>query len=181
MRSSTQTRLLTEAPAAPARARRPRVRLLRGGRPRTLPMPLTLPEAPTIRAPEPLRDPPALRAVPNPPTLDPAMLLGAFAPAAGGPAAGGSGPISLRGDALRESMVGAEDVVMLQPGGTVTNGELAAVRLRGENWLALRRVYFENDQVRLQPENHRLAAIVVDRADVEIEGRVLAIARQAGW
>lgn len=176
MRSSIQTRLLTEAPAAPARARRPRVRLLRGGRPRTLPMPLTIPEAPTIRAPEPLHEPPALRALPNPPTLDPAMLLGAFAPAAGG-----VGPISLRGDALRESMVGAEDVVMLQPGSAVANGELAAVRLRGDSGLALRRVYFENGHVRLQPENHRLAAIVVDRADVEIEGRVLAIVRQAGW
>lgn len=181
MLSPIQTRLLSDAPAAPARARRTRTRVLRGSRSRTLPLPLSEQDAARGRAaepagaPDPSRELPALRVVPAAPEISPVDLLGGILGEAGGVYS-----LTVRGDALADALVADGDLVMLQPGGQVTSGELAAVRLRGEGVLALRRVYFENGHVRLQPENHRYPPVVVSRADVEIEGRVLAIVRQSG-
>jgi len=139
-----------------------------GARAETLPLAF-----PGVAAP--LRDVPEGMAGAAVPPIDPSRLVGAMVRE-------GQGVYSLvaRGDAMRDALVGDGDVIMVQPTPGVAQGELAAVRLRGHEGVALRRVYYENGNVRLQPENRRQAAAVVARDEVKIEGRVIAIVRQRG-
>lgn len=82
------------------------------------------------------------------------------------------------GDGMQDALVAEGDVVMLQRADIVGHGELAAVRLRHEGVTKLRRVYFENGRIRLQPDNRRYPPAIVPRDQVEIQGRVIAIVRQ---
>jgi SOS-response transcriptional repressor LexA len=86
--------------------------------------------------------------------------------------------LTVRGPGMRDALVNDGDVVLLQRTADVSDGELAAVRVNGHGSTVLRRLYFDREQVRLQPENRRLAPERVDRHDLTIEGRVIAIARQ---
>lgn len=86
--------------------------------------------------------------------------------------------LTARGHSMRDALVSDGDLVLVQPDANIRDGELAAVGVNGHRDVILRRVYFEGDQVRLQPENRRLHPVVLDRRQVRIQGRVIAIARQ---
>lgn len=81
-------------------------------------------------------------------------------------------------DRLGDAQVHRGDSVLLQRDDTAASGELVAVRLPGQVGPLLRRIYFENGHVRLQPEDRRQDPLVVSPGGFEIEGRVVAIIRQ---
>lgn len=82
-----------------------------------------------------------------------------------------------QGHSMRDALVADGDMVMLQESARPRNGEQAAVRVSSGR-VKLRRVYYEGDQVRLQPENRRMPAERVARHELDIVGRVIAIVRQ---
>jgi SOS-response transcriptional repressor LexA len=86
--------------------------------------------------------------------------------------------VTARGHGMRDALVNDGDVVLVQRATDVRSGELAAVRHAGAGGLVLRRVRFEPGAVVLRAENRRIAPETVDRGDVTIEGRVIAIARR---
>jgi hypothetical protein len=86
--------------------------------------------------------------------------------------------LQVQGEELKDALLGPGDIVLLQPGPAVASGDLAAVWLCEPGRLAVRRVYFENGHVRLQPEDRALAPLIVERAAIELRGRVIAIIRQ---
>ena len=87
---------------------------------------------------------------------------------------------------MRDALVNDGDVILVQRTTTVSDGERVVVRVKARGVTLIRRIYAEGDQLRLQPENPRLPAEILAPADVEIEGRVMAIchqdpSRQRGW
>jgi hypothetical protein len=84
----------------------------------------------------------------------------------------------VRGEAMRDAMVSEGDVIMLQRHAHLSDGELAMVELPGELHPCLRRVHFEGDYLRLEPENQRFEGDTLPSDRVQIRGRVLAIMRQ---
>ena len=86
--------------------------------------------------------------------------------------------LRVRGDSMIDAMVNDGDIVIMKPQYEARNGEMVAVWLRNDT-TTLKHFYNEGNRVRLQPANPTMEPIYVDPAEVQIQGRVLMVLRQA--
>ena len=93
---------------------------------------------------------------------------------------GKSGVYALRvkGSSMIDALINDGDIVLMQSVSVVDNGELAAIWLRLEKEVTLKKFYAEPSRIRLQPANSQLRPIYVAPEDIEIQGRVIAVIRQ---
>ena len=85
--------------------------------------------------------------------------------------------LTVRGDSMIDALIADNDTVILEETPHVANGQMAAVWLREENICTLKRLYYEQGQVRLQPENPTMAPIITDESNMLIQGRVVSVIR----
>lgn len=78
-----------------------------------------------------------------------------------------------------DAFVQAGDIVILQRQPRVDNGDMAAVRLLKEGQTTIKRYYRENGHVRLQAVKENKDSLILKPEAVEIQGKVLAVIRQA--
>jgi repressor LexA len=95
---------------------------------------------------------------------------------------GRSGVYALRvkGMSMVDALINDGDIVLMQHVSAVENGEMAAVWLKEEKEVTLKKVFVESDRVRLQPANSQMRPLSTDPSNVEIQGRVIAVLRQIG-
>ncbi len=87
--------------------------------------------------------------------------------------------LRVRGNSMIDAMVHDGDVVIMRPAEEVANGEMAAVWLRDREEATLKRVYWEEGRVRLQPANPTMEPIYIDDPrQVQIQGKVVMVIRQ---
>ena len=79
-----------------------------------------------------------------------------------------------------DAMINDGDIVLMQYVNVVENGEMAAVWLKAEKEVTLKKVYREPDRIRLQPANSQMKPIYAEPDNVEIQGKVIAVIRQLG-
>jgi len=86
--------------------------------------------------------------------------------------------LQVRGDSMIEDHICSGDFVLVQKATSVRDGEIVVALVDGTD-ATLKRFYREPDgTIRLQPANAEMKPIYVDRAAVEIQGRVLAVLRK---
>lgn len=85
--------------------------------------------------------------------------------------------LHVKGDSMIDAMVSDGDVVVMQATRTASNGEMVAAWITDREETTLKRFYLENGRVRLQPANPSMDPIFVDPANIEIQGRVVAVIR----
>ncbi|MEE9366769.1 MAG: transcriptional repressor LexA [Dehalococcoidales bacterium] len=88
--------------------------------------------------------------------------------------------LKVKGMSMIDALINDGDMVLMQYTSTVDNGEMAAVWLKMEKEVTLKKVYTEPGRVRLQPANSQMQPIYADPENVEIQGRVIAVIRQLG-
>lgn len=88
--------------------------------------------------------------------------------------------LRVNGDSMIDALVNDGDIVILKHQNQALNGEMVAVWLRDRDETTLKRYYRERGHIRLQPANPRIAPIVVHPSVVQVQGRVVAVIRQAG-
>lgn len=88
--------------------------------------------------------------------------------------------LKVKGMSMIDALINDGDIVLMQYVSTVDNGEMAAVWLKTEKEATLKKVYIEPGRVRLQPANSRMQPIYAEPANVEIQGKVIAVIRQLG-
>jgi repressor LexA len=86
--------------------------------------------------------------------------------------------LRVKGLSMIDALINDGDVVLMQQVNAVENGEMAAVWLKSEKEVTLKKVFIEPDRIRLQPANSQMQPIYADRDNVEIQGRVIAVVRQ---
>jgi repressor LexA len=86
--------------------------------------------------------------------------------------------LRVKGTSLIDALVGDGDIVLMQPASTVEEGEVAAVWLKTEQEVTLKKVYHEAGRIRLQPANKEMEPIYYPPEEVEIQGRVIGILRK---
>ncbi len=86
--------------------------------------------------------------------------------------------LTVRGDSMIDALIADNDTVILEETPNVSNGQMAAVWLREENICTLKRLFYEQGQVRLQPENPTMDPIFTDESNMQIQGRVVSIIRR---
>ncbi len=85
--------------------------------------------------------------------------------------------LEVKGESMIDEGIMPGDYVVIAPGTTARNGDIAAVRIEDEATVKL--VYKEGRQVRLQPANPMYEPIILedDGRSVEIIGRVIGLIR----
>ncbi len=87
--------------------------------------------------------------------------------------------LRVKGLSMIDALINDGDLVLLKPTEKVENGETAAVWLKNEKEVTLKKVYFEPDgKVRLQPANSRMKPIYTTPDNVQIQGKVIAVIRK---
>jgi repressor LexA len=85
--------------------------------------------------------------------------------------------LQVKGLSMVDALINDGDTILLQYANSVENGETAAVWLKAEKEVTLKRVYVEKDRVRLQPANSTMKPIYAAADNVEIQGKVIAVIR----
>ena len=83
--------------------------------------------------------------------------------------------LRVEGESMIDAGIMDGDIVVLRQQDTAENGEIV-VAMTDENEATLKRIYYEPDRVRLQPENPTMAPIYVD--NVTVLGKLVALIRQ---
>lgn len=86
--------------------------------------------------------------------------------------------LTISGDSMKDAGILNGDIAIIQRGSDVRNGQIAAVMISSH--ATLKRVYFEKDRIRLQPENEDYSPTYISRSeyDAQILGRFIALVRQ---
>ena len=85
--------------------------------------------------------------------------------------------LRVRGDSMIDEQIRDGDMVIVEDRKTADNGEMVIALLRGSD-VTLKKFYRDNGQVRLQPANPALQPILVDAAQVQIQGVVVGVMRK---
>ncbi len=86
--------------------------------------------------------------------------------------------LQVKGLSMIDALIDDGDVVIMQAANTVNNGEMAAVWLKAEQEVTLKKVHRERGRVRLQPANSQLEPMYHDPENVEVQGRVIGVIRK---
>lgn len=109
-----------------------------------------------------------VEAIPNPETLQLSDFVGRANTFA----------LEVRGESMIEDHICNGDFVMVEKADSIKNGDIVVALVNGTE-ATLKRYYAEPDgRVRLQPANAKMAPILVDPANLQIQGRVLAVMRK---
>ena len=85
--------------------------------------------------------------------------------------------LRVRGDSMIDAMVNDGDIVIMRQQENARNGDMVAIWLTPDDTTTLKYFYNEGDQIRLQPANPTMDAIMVDPASVTIQGKVMMVLR----
>ncbi len=86
--------------------------------------------------------------------------------------------LKVKGSSMVDALINDGDIILMQYANVVENGEMAAIWLKVEKEVTLKKVYIEPGRIRLQPANSQMKPIYTEPDNIEIQGRVIAIIRQ---
>lgn len=86
--------------------------------------------------------------------------------------------LRVKGTSLIDAFVDDGDIVLIQPTSTVEDGELAAVWLKNQQEVTLKKLYREKGLIRLQPANKEMEPMYFKPEEIEIQGKVIAVLRK---
>jgi repressor LexA len=85
--------------------------------------------------------------------------------------------LRVRGNSMVDALIGDGDIVLMQAGVSVADGDTVAVWLVREKEATLKRTYREGNRIRLQPANSQMQPIYVPADNVEVQGKVVGVLR----
>jgi len=86
--------------------------------------------------------------------------------------------LRVKGTSMIDALIDDGDVVLMQQASTVNDGDMAAVWLRDEQEVTLKRVYREQGRVCLRPANRMMPPIYHRPENIEIQGKVIGVLRK---
>jgi len=86
--------------------------------------------------------------------------------------------LKVKGMSMIDALVDDGDIVLIQQTSAVEDGEVAAVWLKIEQEVTLKKVYHEAGRIRLQPANKKMEPMYYRPEDVEIQGKVIGVLRK---
>jgi repressor LexA len=86
--------------------------------------------------------------------------------------------LRVKGTSMVDALINDGDIVLMQHVNAVENGQMAAVWLKSEKEVTLKKVYVEKDRIRLQPANSQMREFFTGPDNVEIQGKVIGVVRQ---
>jgi len=85
--------------------------------------------------------------------------------------------LQVRGNSMVDAMIADGDMVVMEQVKEVASGDVVACWLEKEQEVTLKKIFFENEKVRLQPCNPYMLPVYHDRKNVQFQGKVVAVLR----
>jgi repressor LexA len=86
--------------------------------------------------------------------------------------------LKVQGISMLDALINDGDIVFMEVTQTVEDGEMAAVWLKNEQEVTLKKIYREPGRIRLQPANSKMKPIYTRPENIEIQGKVVAVLRK---
>ncbi|MFU8796164.1 MAG: transcriptional repressor LexA [Dehalococcoidia bacterium] len=86
--------------------------------------------------------------------------------------------LKVKGTSMLDALINDGDVVIMEAAKTAEDGEMAAVWLKREQEVTLKKIYREPGRIRLQPANSEMKAIYTGPDNIEVQGKVVAVLRK---
>jgi repressor LexA len=85
--------------------------------------------------------------------------------------------LQVRGNSMVDAMIGDGDTVIMEKADDIKNGDVVACWLEKEQEVTLKKIYFEDERLRLQPCNPYMLPMYHDKENVQVQGRLVAVLR----
>jgi repressor LexA len=85
--------------------------------------------------------------------------------------------LKVKGNSMIDALINDGDTVIMRYTKEANNGDMVAVWLTDRDEMTLKRLYREDKQIRLQPENATMKPFYVDPGVVQVQGKVVAVMR----
>ena len=85
--------------------------------------------------------------------------------------------LRVKGTSMIDALVNDGDVVLVQHQANAENGDMVVAWIKDREETTLKRIYREDDRVRLQPANATMAPIFVDEENLDVQGKVVGVLR----
>jgi repressor LexA len=86
--------------------------------------------------------------------------------------------LKVKGTSMLDALINDGDTVIMEVAQTAEDGEMAAVWLKNEQEVTLKKVYREPGRIRLQPANSEMKPIYTSPENIEVQGKVVAVLRR---
>jgi len=86
--------------------------------------------------------------------------------------------LKVKGTSMLDALINDGDIVIMEVTQTAEDGEMAAVWLKNEQEVTLKKIYRESGRIRLQPANSEMKSIYTRPENIEVQGKVVAILRR---
>ncbi len=86
--------------------------------------------------------------------------------------------LRVKGMSMIDALINDGDIVLMQYVSSIESGQMAAVWLKSEKEVTLKKVFVEPDRIRLQPANDQMSPFYTRPDNIEIQGRVIAVLRR---
>jgi repressor LexA len=83
----------------------------------------------------------------------------------------------VRGNSMVDAMIGDGDTVIMEKADDIKNGDVVACWLEKEQEVTLKKIYFEDEKLRLQPCNPYMLPMYHEKGNVQVQGRLVAVLR----
>ncbi|MCD4738431.1 MAG: transcriptional repressor LexA [Anaerolineae bacterium] len=88
--------------------------------------------------------------------------------------------LTVQGNSMIDALINDGDMVIIRQQERVENGQMAAVWLDDPGETTLKKLYYEGNQVRLQPANPTMEPFYEPAENVRVQGKVVMVIRQMG-
>lgn len=88
--------------------------------------------------------------------------------------------LKVKGLSMIDALIDDGDIVLMELANTADDGDMVAVWLRDKQEVTLKRLFREQQMVRLQPSNSQMEPLYVDSKNVEVQGKVVGVIRELG-
>ena len=85
--------------------------------------------------------------------------------------------LRVKGLSMIDALVTDGDVVIVDAKSALQDGDMVVALLKTENEVTLKKMYVEENRVRLQPANPLMDPIFVDYGNLEVQGKVVGVLR----
>jgi len=86
--------------------------------------------------------------------------------------------LKVKGTSMLDALINDGDIVIMEVTQTAEDGEMAAVWLKNEQEVTLKKIYRESGRIRLQPANSEMKSIYTRPENIEVQGKVVAVLRR---
>jgi repressor LexA len=86
--------------------------------------------------------------------------------------------LKVKGFSMVDALIDDGDIVLMEAAETADDGDMVAVWLKDKQEVTLKRLFREQEMVRLQPSNSSMEPIYVNPQNVEVQGKVVGVVRK---